>query len=223
MWGGGGCTRVKWVPIVLLAFFLLFYSFFASKLAIFPLKRSVLGAWKGHFRARKGQMADLGFQDPKTTSNANKTRENVTTPQMASLHGLASNWAKNCYKTGEKNAKRTNGTYFARPRVHTWNGYHLSFWRFFPCFYIFCFKTGGGGGCIAFLGEVWREPRYRAHPKHTRKDRLEPKNEKQICSFGDNRNKPRNSDMAKPKDGKADKNRQTKTKGKLSKTTNQAQ
>ena len=110
------CARVKWVPFVLLAFFPLFYSsIFASKLAIFPLKRSVLGAWKGHFRARKGQMVDLGFQDPKPPEMPYKTRENVTTPQLASLHGLASNWAKNCYKTGEKNAKRTNGTYFARP------------------------------------------------------------------------------------------------------------
>ena len=35
-------TRVKWVPFVLLASFPLFYI--ASKLAIFPLKRSVLGA-----------------------------------------------------------------------------------------------------------------------------------------------------------------------------------
>ena len=111
-------TRVKWVPFVLLAFFPCFTVFFASNLAIVPLKRSVLGAWKGHFRARKGQMVDLGFQDPKTTWNAYKTRENVTAPQLASLHGLASSWANNCYKTGKKNGKRTNGTHFARPPVH---------------------------------------------------------------------------------------------------------
>ena len=59
LWGWllrGECsTRVKWVPFVLLAFFPWFIVFFASKLAIFPLKRSVLGAWKGHIRARKGQ------------------------------------------------------------------------------------------------------------------------------------------------------------------------
>ena len=42
--GGGECTRVKWVPFVLLAFFPCFTVAFASKLAIFPLKRSVLGA-----------------------------------------------------------------------------------------------------------------------------------------------------------------------------------
>ena len=43
--GGGECTRVKWVPFVLLAFFFpCFKVFFASKWAIFPLKLSVLGA-----------------------------------------------------------------------------------------------------------------------------------------------------------------------------------
>ena len=48
------CTHVKWVPFVLLAFFPpCFTAFVASKLAIFPLKHSVLGAWKGHFRAPK--------------------------------------------------------------------------------------------------------------------------------------------------------------------------
>ena len=99
------CTRVKWVPLVLFAFLPCFASFFASKLDVFPLKYSVLGAWKGHFQA----------QDPKTTWNASKTRENVTTPQFSSLRGLVSNWAKNRHKTGEKNAKKTNGTYFARP------------------------------------------------------------------------------------------------------------
>ena len=86
------------------AFFPCFTVFVASKLAIFPLKRSVLGAWKGHFRARKGQTVDLGFQGPRTW-NAYKMRENVTTPQLASLHGLASNWAKNCHKSGEKTPK----------------------------------------------------------------------------------------------------------------------
>ena len=56
---------------------------------IFPLKRNDLGARKGHIRARKGQMVNSGFQDP-------------TTPQLASLHGLPPNWARKCYKTGEK-------------------------------------------------------------------------------------------------------------------------
>ena len=42
--GGGRRTAVKWLPFVLLAFFPVFYSTFASKLAISPLKRSVLGA-----------------------------------------------------------------------------------------------------------------------------------------------------------------------------------
>ena len=86
-------------------FFPCFAAFFVSKLAIFPLKRSVLAAWKGNFRARKRQMVVLGFQDPKTTWNAYKTREDVTTPQLASPHGLASKWAKNCYKTVEKTPK----------------------------------------------------------------------------------------------------------------------
>ena len=59
-------------------------------------------------------MVDLGSRTPKPPENAYKTRENITTPQLASLHGLASNWAKN---RGKK-AKRTNGTYFAGPHPH---------------------------------------------------------------------------------------------------------
>ena len=132
------CTRVKWVRFVLLAFFPCcfdvffpwFTVVFASKLAIFPPKRSVLGAWKGHFRAWKGQMVDLGFQDPKTTWNALKTRENVTTPQLASLHGLPPNSPNKCYKTGEKNAKRTNGTHFARPHFPRSGGSPCKLWYF---------------------------------------------------------------------------------------------
>ena len=43
--GRGVCGRAKWVPFVLFGFFCSsFIVFFASKLAIFPLKRSVLGA-----------------------------------------------------------------------------------------------------------------------------------------------------------------------------------
>ena len=75
------CTRVKWVPVCAFwRFFPCFTVLFASKLAIFPLICSNLGARKGHFRARKGQMVDLS-------------------------HVLASNWAKNCNKTGEKRQK----------------------------------------------------------------------------------------------------------------------
>ena len=97
----------NWYHLSFWRFFHCFTVFVASKLAIFPLKRSVMvmGAWKGPFRGRKGQMVDLGFRHPKTTWNGYKTRENVITPQLASLHGLASNWAKNCYKTGEKRQK----------------------------------------------------------------------------------------------------------------------
>ena len=58
---------------------------------------------------------DLGFQNPKTTGNAYKTRENVTTPQFASLHGLGSNWAKNCYKTGEKRRQKDKWYPFRAP------------------------------------------------------------------------------------------------------------
>ena len=109
----GEGTRMKWVPFV--AFFSpCFKVFFASKLAISPLRRSVMGAWKGHIRARKGRVVDLGPQDPKTTRNAFKTRENVTTPQPAPPHGSPPNWAQKRHKTGKK-ARRTNGTYFARP------------------------------------------------------------------------------------------------------------
>ena len=59
-------------------------------------------------------MVSSGFQDSKTTWNAFTARENVTTPQLASLHGLPPNWPKSAIKLGKKNAKRTNGTYFFR-------------------------------------------------------------------------------------------------------------
>ena len=112
-----GCTRVKWVPFVLLTLFRQFYSIFRFKIGHFPLNVVFWELEKGFFRARKGQMVNSGFQDPKTTWSAFQARENVTTPQLASLHGLPPNWAKKCYKTGGgKSAKRTNGTYFARPQ-----------------------------------------------------------------------------------------------------------
>ena len=49
----------------------------------------------------KGQMVNLGFQDPKATWNAHETSENVIRPQLASLQGLALDWVT---KQG-KNAK----------------------------------------------------------------------------------------------------------------------
>ena len=55
----------KWNHLSFWHFFLVVV--FAPKLAIFPLESSVLGAWKGHFRGRKGQLVNSGFQDPKTT------------------------------------------------------------------------------------------------------------------------------------------------------------
>ena len=79
-------------------FFPWFTVSFALKLAIFPLKRGVLGA-------RKGQMVNSGFQDPKTPEIPLKQRENVTTPQLASLHGLPRNWAKSAIKLGKKRPK----------------------------------------------------------------------------------------------------------------------
>ena len=70
-------------------------------------------------------MVVLGFQDPKTTWNAYKTRENVTTPQLASLHGLGlikqgkkrqkDKWylfrapARTLYKIGGPGLKRGRG------------------------------------------------------------------------------------------------------------------
>ena len=53
--GGGGCTRAKWVPFVLLAFFPCFIVFFASKLAIYPLKRSVWELEKATFGPEKAK------------------------------------------------------------------------------------------------------------------------------------------------------------------------
>ena len=74
-------------PLVLLAFFPKFYSIFSQKLTIFPLKRSVLGVWKGHFQAWKGQTVNSGLQEPKTSWNSYKTRE---TSQDRNSQGLAS-------------------------------------------------------------------------------------------------------------------------------------
>ena len=64
-------------------FFPCFIVFFASKLAIFPLKHSVLGAWKGHFRAEKDKSWIRGSKTPEPPEMPFKTRENVTTPQLA--------------------------------------------------------------------------------------------------------------------------------------------
>ena len=72
--------------------------------SIFPLKRSVWGVGKGHFRARKGQMVDSGFQDPKTSWNTDKTRGNVTKPQLALLSG----WPQIGLKVAIKHEKRQN-------------------------------------------------------------------------------------------------------------------
>ena len=55
-------------------------------------------------------MVNSGFQDPKTTWNAFKTRETVTTPQLASPNVLPQIWAKKCYKTGGK--KRQNDKWY---------------------------------------------------------------------------------------------------------------
>ena len=60
---------------------------------------------KAKFGPEKDRWWIPGFQDPKTTWNAFKTRENVTTPQLAPLHGLPPNWATKCYKTGGKTQK----------------------------------------------------------------------------------------------------------------------
>ena len=67
-----------------------------------------------------------------------KNLGNVTTPQLASLHELASSWAHINYKTREKR-QRTNGTYFTCPR-------------------------GGGGGVVCELFEPRKTQR--AQRKH---------------------------------------------------------
>ena len=56
-----------------------------------------------------------GSETPKPPEMPLKLGKNVTTPQLASLHGSASNSAKIAIKQGKK-SKRTNGTDFARPR-----------------------------------------------------------------------------------------------------------
>ena len=50
-------------------------------------------------------MVDLGFQDPKTIWNAYKTREKRHNTTTGLATGLASNWSKKYYKTGEKRQK----------------------------------------------------------------------------------------------------------------------
>ena len=105
-WGGRGVHAWNGYHLSFWRFFPCFIVFFASKLAIFPLKRSVLGAWKGHIRARKERTnGDFGVPKPQNHLKCLKTMENVTTPQLASLHGLVSNWAKNCYEIGEETLK----------------------------------------------------------------------------------------------------------------------
>ena len=69
-------------------------------------------------------MADLGFQDPKTTWNAYKTRENVTTPQVASLHGLAQIGPKITIEQGEKRQK-DKWYLFRAPTLRIFWGYFL--------------------------------------------------------------------------------------------------
>ena len=58
-------TCVKMEPFVLLAFSPSFIAFFASKLAIFPIKHSVLRAWEGHFRPAKDKWWIRGSKTPK--------------------------------------------------------------------------------------------------------------------------------------------------------------
>ena len=94
--------------------------YFASKWAIFPLKRSVWGVEKGHFRDRKGQMVDSGFQDPKPAEIPLKQGEHTSRPQLSQHRDWPQNLKlgqKLLYNSG-KNAKRTNGSIFARPCVH---------------------------------------------------------------------------------------------------------
>ena len=125
---GGGVHAWNGYHLSFWRFLPCFIAFVAQNWPFSPLKRSVLGAWKGHIRARKGQMVNLGLPDPKTTWNAFKTRENITTPQLASLHGLPPNWAKKCYKTGEK---KPRGQTVPISRAHGGGG-------------------GGGGGTLLY-------------------------------------------------------------------------
>ena len=103
--GGGkkwGCTRYH------LSFlrFPQLYSGFFFKIGHFPFKTYCFGSLKREFSGPKKPGPNGGLGVPRPQNHlAYKTRENVTTPQLASLHGLASNWANNCYKTGGKMPK----------------------------------------------------------------------------------------------------------------------
>ena len=68
------CTCAKWNYFSFWCFPQFYSIFVASKLAIFPLKSSVLGVWKGQLRAWNGQTVRSGLQDPKTSGNVYKTR-----------------------------------------------------------------------------------------------------------------------------------------------------
>ena len=89
--------------------FVFFYYFFASKLDISPLKRSVFGVQKGPFWGTNGE---FGFQNPKTAEMPFKQGKSGLVTGI-----LASNWPKMTTKQG-KNTKRTDGAIFTRPPVH---------------------------------------------------------------------------------------------------------
>ena len=78
--GRGACTCLKWKLLwnhfSLRRRFPSFIVFFASKLDIFPLKRSVFWVSKGPFSGLKRTNVDFGLQDPTTAHMPVKKGEN---------------------------------------------------------------------------------------------------------------------------------------------------
>ena len=126
------CTRVKWVAFVLLAFFPCFIVFIPSKLAIFPLNVVFRELENRIFGPKKDKWRIRGSKTPKPPEMPlNKGKHHNTTTGLATW--IAPKLGQKVLWNLGKNAKRTNGTYFARPQpppAYAWNGCHLWNWRF---------------------------------------------------------------------------------------------
>ena len=74
---------------------------FASKLDISPLNVVFWECSKDHLGVRKGQKVNLAFKIQRLTKSL-QDKEDLTKPQSASSHRLASNWTQMTIKQGKK-------------------------------------------------------------------------------------------------------------------------
>ena len=80
------------------------FLIFASRLAMFPLKRSLFSECKRALWRLKGQMVNVGFQDPKIAEapiKQGKTQQDQNLPHRRDW----STWAKHDHKNEEKQQK----------------------------------------------------------------------------------------------------------------------